>query len=245
MAELSLLGIVQEFCGRVSQPVPGVVAGTTDDGTLQIWKLMNEGIQDIGQRFDMTELQTYVQFTHAGGLNYLAADLTDDTLFPGFKFMIDRTFWNNTTRLQMEDPVEAVDWQAIVNLNITRALYAWRKFGRGLYIYPLPAPLGSVTFSFYYQSKYGVQSAAGIPQLAYLLDTDTPRLQSELILADIKWRWKREKGFPYAEDLRTFEGQLVNMVGRQPMASISLDDNSAQLGMFPALFIPAGSWPHP
>jgi hypothetical protein len=245
MAEMSLIQLVTEFCQRTSNPVPTVVAGTLDDTTLQIWKLLNEGIQDLSQRYQFPELTQKCLFNHLNGPDYQALDLTNETAVPGYKFMVPQTFWNNSSRLRMDDPCDYPTWQQVINMQITRALYSWTTFGTSLYIYPVPSPLPSVQFSFYYHSRFGVQSATAVPQLAYLADTDTPRLQSELILADLKWRWKRDKGFPYAEDQRTSEGQLVNLVGREPGQQLVLDNPYPNFGAFPALFIPPGSWPHP
>ena len=52
MAALTLLGLVQEFCRRRALPIPISVTGSQDDGVIQMWGLLNEGISDIGDRFE-------------------------------------------------------------------------------------------------------------------------------------------------------------------------------------------------
>ncbi len=68
MAEWTGLQIAQEFCKRKSLPVPQTLTGATDDTTNQIWGLLNEGMQDMAQRYDLQALQKNLIFTHAGGI---------------------------------------------------------------------------------------------------------------------------------------------------------------------------------
>jgi hypothetical protein len=246
MAELTALAIAQEFCRRTNLPNPSTLVGAQDDTTLQILGLMNEGAQDIGQRYNLQDLQTLCSFTHANAASYQALDLTSETLVPGYKFMIDQTFWNLTNRLQMGNPQSARDWQFITTMLISGALYRWTTYSNAIFIYPVPVPAASVNFSFFFQSRFGVYSPAAAKfTINYLEDASFPRFDSELVLMDIKWRWKREKGLPYAEDQRTCEGQLVNMVGRESAPTVTLDGENSDYGAFPALYIPVGSWPHP
>lgn len=242
MAEYNLLQLTQEFCKRTSLPRPSTVSNAQDATTLQIWGLLNEGIQEIGDRYQHQQLQTPGSFFHGNGANYLAIDFTTTTEFPGWKFFIDETLWDSTSRTRVAGPYSPQRWQEIVTFGASQALYNYSLFGNGLYIYPVPTVPADVTFSFFYQSKFGVYSPTlGEFQDSYLLDTDQCRLPSYLMLADIKWRYKKDKGLPYAEDQRMCEEMLANAVGRVPQGEAILDRPEYGSDAFPTLYVAAGS----
>lgn len=243
MAESNLLQIAQEFCKRKLLPIPATVSGAQDDTTLQIWGLLNEGIQDIADRYNFQALQQRATFIHANGANYLAYDLKLVANTPGWKFMIQDTMWNQTARLPMGNPKSMREWQTIVIMLTNSTLYQWAMYGGAIYIFPVPTVPATTTFSFFYQSRYGVTDL-GVLVEAYLSDASMPLLPTYLILADLKWRWAAAKGLPYAEDQRISESMLINLVGREPAPEIILDSDSYGdlAGPAPGLLIPAGNW---
>src|SRR5260221_300353 len=95
--EYQLLSLVQEFCKRKSLPIPTTVQGATDDLTLQLWGLLNEGVQDLGDRYNWQQLQRFITFTHLGRTDYAALlfgnQLNASTQFADWKFMLPNTLW--------------------------------------------------------------------------------------------------------------------------------------------------------
>lgn len=244
MAEPTALWIAQEFCRRISLPLPTTLTGAQDDTTRQIWGLMNEGVQDLVDRYNLPELKQEKVFQHAGGTGYLAYDIAG---LPDFRFYCTDTLWDATGRLPVAGPLSMVQWQQTVTMVTAAAKYCYAFFGNAFRIFPEPDPLNSVNFSFYYQSRYGVLDATapnGASAETYLTDSSTPRVPWHLVIADLKWRYKKEKGLPYAEDQRTLEQMLVNHVGREPLGDLVLDVRP-EAYIAPALLIPAGSWDLP
>jgi hypothetical protein len=64
------------------------------------------------------------------------------------------------------------------------------------------------------------------------------------VLAGLKWRWKKEKGLDYAEDLRTYETQVKDAMGRDGGKRV-LNMNGCPSDAMPGVFIPQGSWQVP
>lgn len=240
MADLNLLQITSEFCKRKGLPVPSTVVGAADDQILQIWGLLNEGIQDIASRYNHQELQASKTFTHAGGTDYLAYDLS---ALSGWKFIIPQSLWNITGRLPVAGPLSMVQWQTLTTMLVNQALYSYILYGNGIHIFGQPTVLTSVTFGFKYQSRNGVtDTVAPLDNSSYGSDTATPKINSDIILADLKWRWAREKGLPYAEDQRASEEMLTNLVGSQDQGVLVLDDQPQYAGFPPGVIVPAGNW---
>lgn len=100
----------------------------------------------------------------------------------------------------------------------------WVLLGGSVQIFP-PMPV-SDTARFYYISNQYALSAAGVPQGAFLADTDTFAMDERLLRLGIVWRWRANKRLEYAEDLKDYEiaksaamakdkGNQIVVVGRQ------------------------------
>jgi|SRR5881394_1374601 len=238
MAEKALLTIVQDFCKRAGLPVPVIAAGSMDDTVVQIVGLLNEGIQDMCDRYALQQLTSYWAFTHASGPAYLALDLARDVV--DWKYNEPLTIWNTSTRLPLTGPATTQEWAQLVTMKVAPAQYTYILFGNAIRIYPVPTPPQSVVFSFYYQSKCGVTDDGTNVFETYEQDTYIPRIPTYLVEADLKWRWKKEKGLPYAEDQRIAESMLVNLVGRSPQPVLNLD--TGDRSYVPGIFVSPGSW---
>jgi len=239
----TLLQITQEFCKRRGLPTPTAVAASQDDTTLQIWGLLNEGSQEIADRYEWQFLTTRYTFIHAASTAYTALDLSDSGPVPDYKAMLNRTLWDTNGRREVNGPLSSKEWEVLLNLAVSQAVYNYRIFGNALRIYPVPTVPADVTFAMEYISKYGVYSpTAAANQESFVLDTDICRLPTNVILADIKWRWAYNKGLPYAEDFRACEALLVNLQGRDPAPDIVMDSSGYEQVAAPGLLVAAGSW---
>jgi len=244
MAEKTLLVIVQDFCKRVGLPVPVVAAGAVDDTIVQVVGLLNEGLVDICDRYTLQQLTTYQTFTHANGPNYQALDLQADGTIYAWKFMEPLTIWDTTTKLPLRGPATMPEWTQITTMNVAPATYTYAVFGNAIHIYPVPTVPANVIFGFYYQTKAAVVVSTSPLTYSGTYDNDnaTPRIPTTLVEADLKWRWKREKGLPYAEDQRSFEAMMVNLVGRTPQPILNLDPEGMKGHYGPGIFVSPGSW---
>ena len=118
MAEKNLLTIVQDFCKRAGIPVPPVAAGSTDDTTVQVVALLNEGIQDLCDRYSLQQLMTSCTFQHANGTDYLAFDLA---ALPDWKYNEPLTIWDTETRLPLRGVATVQEWQQIITMQVAPA----------------------------------------------------------------------------------------------------------------------------
>lgn len=247
---MALLDLVQEFCKRRGLPVPMTAIGNTDDTVVQLVALLNEGIAEITDRYEWPVLQIRYTFHHrntpAG--DTVALDVRElNQNLPDFRYMLNYTLWDDTSKRQVVGPLSPREWEQLILLNISQALYHYSWFGRDLRIYPIPTSVATTPFSLVYLTRYAVQDPvnAGGPETykaQFSLDTDLSRFPSNIMLADLKWRWGQAKGLPYAEDFRTCEGMLVNYMGRQPAPDLDMGANG-DYDWRPGIFVPAGSWP--
>lgn len=241
MAEMTTLELVTEFAKRQGLPQPSSVVAATDDTTQQIHGLLNEGITSLVDRFEWEHIRVKITFQHAGGSDYTALDL--GASYPDFKYIIPRTLWDETGRLEVAGPLSESEWRETTIMLGAPARYSFRMYGRKLRIYPAPNPLASITFGLEYATRYGVYDPVNATSTEfYTLDTSYPKLPSYLILADLRWRWRQAKGLPYAEDMRTCEEMIVNLQGRDGEGMLYLDARGGAPNVGPGLLVPAGSW---
>lgn len=243
MAEKTALQIAQEFCNRVGLPVP-LSLQSQDDTARQVLSLMNEGIQDICDRYKLQQLSTFGQFVHAGGPDYGAVNFTalaSPAALSDWKYNEPFTLWAGSQRLPVTGPLTMSEWQRLLRMSVASAPYQYILYGNWLRIYPVPTNLADLFYVFY-QSKCGVIGGpiGNVLFETFSLDTDQPRIPTYLLTADLKWRWKKEKGLPYAEDQRMAESMLVNAVGRQPHPVLNLDYGDRPVG--PQIVIRPGNW---
>jgi hypothetical protein len=215
----------------------------------------------LSDDYEFQQLLTPQTFTHQNLPNYGAFDWSaatmqqqaGDVLIPinlpmDFKYMATNTLWDTTNRRRVFGPLTIQDWQQLLIFNVNQAVFSYIMTGQVLRIYPTssiysaqtagqPFAAGS-TFTVYYGSCFGVNDSLaplGITR-TYETDTATCRLPSNLVLADVKWRWQRAKGLSYAEDKDIATRMCLNEVGRVDQGPIDMAGESRDA--FPSLFVP-------
>lgn len=242
MANRTILAIAQDFCRRQGIKVPTVVTTSTDETVLQIWGLLNEEVTELAERAEWGWLRTRSSFNHANGANYLALDLNG---VADYKGLVPDTLWASDIRLPVAGPLTEAQWTQLLLLQMSAAVYNYRVYAGGLYIYPVPAVPASVSFVYEYNSIYPVIAQDGVTlRPAFTADTDSPRLPDRIVLAGLRWRWKKEKNQAYAEEMRAYEVMVANELGRENAPrSLRLDNPDPDSRIVePGLLIAAGNW---
>lgn len=234
---MNLLTLVQSFCARTKLPVPGQVIGSSDPQVLQIQGLLEEGGADLADRGDWQELNREATWTTLA--NEDQGLIT--TLAPfGYKSLLPQTLWDRTALLPLLGPSSPSTWATEEALVIKGPRYSFRL--RGNHFLSIPAPPAGSTWAFEYTSESWVSNAAGtVFSDTFSADTDIILLRSKIVMADLRWRWKKEKGVPYGEDFNSCERLVNNALGRSANVGILRTDNRPN-DPRPGIFVPIGSW---
>lgn len=232
----TLLQIVQQFCKVTGLIPPTSVVGSSDDQIVQILALINEGLDELAVKYKWTQLKRLGSFTTVALENQGALA----TLAPGYKSLVPGTLWDGTSKLPAHGAITPQDSQTLRIWGQRTATPAYREIQGQLHIIPAPAAGHSVSFE--YNSQFLVRAADGVTLKQYFdVDTDICLLPDNLISLDLRWRWKSEKGLPYAEHMRTFESvckqAYVDSLGA---ANLTMANPTPQAR--PGIVIPAGSW---
>jgi hypothetical protein len=238
---MSLLTVVQQFCERTGIPSPATVYGTTDTQVAQVRALLEEEGNDLAARGGWEILQQ--QATHTslaaedqGAMSTIASN--------GFRYILNNTIWDRDDRLPILGPMTPQEWQALKAVVVTGPRYQFRIRGGKLLVNP--TPVAGHTWAFEYVSENWILGADGVTYKNYFtLDSDEILLPETLVLLGLRWRWKKEKGFDYAEDFRTYEMQVKDAVGRDGGKKVLNMDSNGWRGPKPGIWVPSGDWTVP
>lgn len=230
-----------ELCNRFARRTGLPTATTTTSGSTfgQLVALLDEVLDYLTSEYNFEGLVEECVFLSQA--TDLQGSLT--ALAPkGYSRICRNTFFDRTENLQIQGALTDVEWQAQKSM-ATGGPYSWFRL-RGGNLYLLPSPPAGHTMAFEYMSNWAVADASGNRKRYASLDTDTFLLPDDLLLAGLRWRWKSEKGFDYAEELRQFEllARSAAMTS-QAARAYSLDGGCVTPG--PGIIIPTGNWKVP
>jgi len=238
---MSLMTIIQQVCGRTNIPVPSsVMGGTSDTQVLQLLRLLEEEGQELASRYPWEGITN--EFT----LTTIAAEDQGAmaTIAPnGFRALKTGTFFDRTDSLPILGPLTDQEWQHRKAIAMTGPRYDFRLRGGHLLVNPIPA--AGHTWAGEYWSKNWILGIDGTTYKQYFtLDTDTLLIPEELCLSGLRWRWKKEKGFDYAEDFRSYEMQVKDAMS-QDGGKRSLHMDKDMNRPKPGIGVPEYSWSLP
>ena len=126
---------------------------------------------------------------------------------------IQQTGWDRSFRWQLVGPLSAQEWQVLKSgISPTGPRLRYRIMDGQIFVNPVPASLDNLVMEYY--STGWCQSAAGVPQTAWLADTDTPVLQDRLITLGTIARFLNRKGFDSSAAERDYEDAVEAAIGR-------------------------------
>lgn len=234
---MQLLAIVQQFCQRSGLARPANVAGSTDRMITQIHALLNEMLEDLTR---WTWQQTLKEAVFTTTLTESQGNIF--TLAPNFDHIREKTFFNRTQKLRVEGPLSDEEWQAVKATSYSTLKYYWRIQGDELKLTPTPST--AETLAFEYVSKAFVYNATDLEYKAtFTKDNDEFLLDDRLISAALRWLWKKEKGFTYAEEFTRYEALAAELSGRsggKKTLSMACDTRVS-----PGIIVPSGNWMQP
>lgn len=241
----TLLATVQEICGRLAQPVPNTVYGSSDKQVVQMMRLLEEGLDWLGQRGQwQTMIKEVTWLTLAnedqGSLNSATGLGSGPSVLQGYDYLLPDTLWDRTNRMPLFGELPDIDWAAMKAWIINGPRFQFRLNNDHFYVNPVPT--AGWTWAMNYLSTHTILDTNGTTTKSrFTADTDLVKLPENIVMADLKWRWKKEKGLAYEEDFNTAEAMTVNALARQrPRRKLSMSSQSADSR--PQIIVPQGSW---
>lgn len=231
---MTLLEIIREVCSRSGLLRPAVIMSSQDDMLLQMAALLNEVHTDLRTRLRWQALFAEASWSAVAAENQGALE----TLAPGLQLLVPETFFNRTAGLRYTPCLSPQEWADMRAMGLTPS-YRFRIVAGTLRVFPTPAAGDSMAFE--YRSSYAVRDSLGVPKAYFTQDSDTSVFLPELLVLGLRWRWKAEKGFAYAEEMAAYERAVAEHGNLDAGGRSIAMDNCTQTGQ-PGIVIPVGNW---
>ena len=233
---MSLLTIVQSVTKRTGIPTPATVLGSTDPQVLHLLALLEEEGKSLSKRGDWESLtfeatHTTTAAEDQGAITTIASN--------GYRQIKNETMWDRTDKLPVP-LINSTAWQRYKATVNATPRFRYRIRGGKLLISPTPP--ASHTLAFEYVTKNWILGADLVTyKSAFTLDTDTLLLDEDLMTLGLRWRWKKEHGLEYAEDMRDYETQVMDLLAREGgKPTIHMDGRGDRTR--PGIIVPEYSW---
>jgi hypothetical protein len=82
------------------------------------------------------------------------------------------------------------------------------------------------------------------PGQGFTNDADLFQLPENIVLTGLRWRYKKEKNLPYAQDFDSYESMVAAAFTRDGMKRV-LRMDSCGYEPKPGIWVPSGNWPTP
>lgn len=204
---MTLLTLVQEVCATLALSQPTVVVTSTDRQVLQMWALANREGHDLASAYSWQALrqeELFATLAQQQQTGFMPAD---------FDRFVPNSFFNRSTRRQLSGPITPQQHQWIQAQPVYSTAYQAFIMRNNQMLFD-PNPAAGNTVAFEYITKNWVLSNAAVPQSSYLADTDTSRLDEDLMAQGLLWRFLRTKGLDYAEEMESYERNKEQAMAR-------------------------------
>jgi len=226
--------MIQRASEEIGILKPTVVIASTDTKVLQLLALAKTEGEDLARRGDWEFLINTFSITTVAAQSQGAIR----TLLADFDSIVNDTMWNTNTTTLIFGPRAKRDWAAEQAAGITGPFTTFRIRGGNLIFSPIPTVGQTVTGE--YKNKLYCETSSGTGQSEWLADTDVGRLDEDIMRLGLIWRWKRAKGFDYAEEYSTYERAVQDTLGKDGGKRILNMGDSREFG--PAIAIPDGNF---
>ena len=229
---MTLLTICQDAAAEIGFPEPSTIISNTDSNANQLLRLANREGKVLSRAANWQALRTVHTFT-------LVTGDQDYALPSDFGWIIPTTTWNRSTKTYVLNPVTPQEWEFLqawsgaTGLN----LYARIHGDQVVFQQTITAAENGQTIAYEYISNKWCQSAALVARAAWAADTDTAKLDEELITQGIVWRFKKAKGLEWQEDFLEYKNQRDKMIARDGgMRKLCFGDGN--IGSLPGINVP-------
>jgi hypothetical protein len=233
---VSLLTALQDAAEAVSLPRPAQIIGATSESERLLWMVAKREALALARRHDWPELTSEHSWTAAATETQSGGKPSD------YDRMITNSFFNRTSDKRVVGPIKPADWQqlrATAAAPLLTDLFRWR--GGSLLMWPTPR--AGDTLAYEYVSRNLVVATDGTTyRPVWTVDTDSLRIDEELLTLGVVWRWKQQKGLAFDDDMALYESRLESAIIASRGASALFLGGDADGYALTQPTVPDGNW---
>lgn len=204
---MTLLTIAQNTLKRCkSSELPTTIVSNNNDVAKLVFSAIRDATSIVKEAHSWQKLiKTYTFSTVVSQAAYdLPTDIEDTQIIPN-------TFWNSTTRFQLEGPLNYSDWQLLKNWPLTSTIIQnFIILNNQVNIYPVPTSADSL--NYLYLTNLLIRAADTSEQSEWLADDDYSVLNEYAIELQASWIYLKQLGRPYDEEKLKADNYLENLI---------------------------------
>lgn len=203
---------------------PTAVFGQSDATAYQLQDTVNEAIRDIVQAHDWRLLTVLAEAAGDGSTSAFPVAADFDRFPKGMQA------WTTRLNHAMERVGSLNDWLELEIRDYDYLVGSWIFIDGSIHIRPAPAT--GETIKYYYQSNLAVADNSGSTKAAATADDDALRLPERLLKLALIYRWRADRGLPYAEQMANFNVALEQaIVADKPGEKITIGRRNRMRGV--------------
>jgi hypothetical protein len=222
---MTLLTICQDAANEIGVPSPNAVIGSTDTTAIQLLAAANREGKNLVTGYDWEVLvkeenHTAIANESQGKLSAIATD---------FERFSNNTMWNRTSDRKFYGPLNNTEWQTLKGSVQSGITNYFRIRGGKLLMNPVPTVGDAIYFE--YISEWWVDTTGNGDANAnrYAADANTTILDENLITLGVIWRFLKQKGLPYDNQLQEYQIKLFEKQAKDGAKPIIRMSGSSRL----------------
>jgi hypothetical protein len=222
---MTLLTICQDAANEIGVPSPSAVIGSTDTTAIQLLAAANREGKNLVTGYDWEVLvkeenHTAIANESQGRLSAIATD---------FERFSNNTMWNRTSDRKFYGPLNNTEWQTLKG-SVQSGITNYFRI-RGGYLLMNPVPTVGDAIYFEYISEWWVDTTGNGDANAnrYAADANTTILDENLITLGVIWRFLKQKGLPYDNQLQEYQIKLFEKQAKDGAKPIIRMSGSSRL----------------
>jgi hypothetical protein len=222
---MTLLTICQDAANEIGVPSPSAVIGSTDTTAIQLLAAANREGKNLVTGYDWEVLvkeenHTAIANESQGKLSVIATD---------FERFSNNTMWNRTSDRKFYGPLNNTEWQTLKGSVQSGITNYFRIRGGKLLMNPVPTVGDAIYFE--YISEWWVDTTGNGDANAtrYAADANTTILDENLITLGVIWRFLKQKGLPYDNQLQEYQIKLFEKQAKDGAKPIIRMSGSSRL----------------
>jgi hypothetical protein len=202
---MTLIANVQAAARLLKVNVPSSAVGSDDETGAILAELATRGGRALAKRFAWQALVQVEELT-------AVAASSQGALPSDFDRMLPETFWNTTRKRRVYGPLDAQEWAEIAGNGTTLIDPSFQIRGGAIYLSPAPTE-GDALIYTYVSKNWVIPNGESTPsRSAYEDDVDECVFDDELMVLDLIWRYRHNRGLEFEADRYEFESRLAHII---------------------------------
>lgn len=209
---MSVLSAIQNVSSVIGLTKPDAVYSSTAREHFELQVLANTAADHIAKDYEWQELKLLATITGDGTTEAFNLPTDYD------RMLKDAKLWSDRLVTPLTHITSTDEWLDLDIRQFTLVVGAWTLLANQINI--KPAPVSGELVKYYYMSKEYAQDIASTTKEAFTADDDTFRLSEKLLELCMIWKWRAQKGLPYAQDYDNYEDAKEKLITKNKGARI-------------------------